>query len=494
MRALLISTYDMGRQPFGLASPAAWLRAAGWDVVCLDLAKDQFDAGRIEGAALVGFHLPMHTATRLAGPIIARTRTLNPSARLCAYGVYAPLNEPWLRALGVDAVFGGEFESELTRWAGAAGLKVCATETTSDLKARATAVRADVKCATETNTGPKASATKTPSSQPIPVAQPFRAARVGRVPRIRFLVPDRATLPPLSQYATLQFPDGTRRLVGYTEASRGCRHRCRHCPIVPVYDGQFRIVQPEVVLADVNAQVAAGARHVTFGDPDFLNGPRHALRIVEALHAEHPGVSYDVTIKIEHLLQHRDLLPRLAGTGCAFVTSAVESVDDRVLALLDKGHTRADFLQAVTLTERAGLTLVPTFVAFHPWLTLEGYCDLLDTVEQLNLIDHVAPIQFAIRLLVPEGSRLLELEAMRRHIQRFDPATLSYRWVHPDPRVDALHGEVSAVVGAKLTVDRRAAFDAIRTLAHDRAGLPCRPRKPARDRSTVPYLNEPWYC
>ncbi len=448
MRAVLISTYDLGRQPFGLASPAAWLRAAGWDVVCLDLAKDKFDAGRIAGAALVGFHLPMHTATRLAGPIIARARTLNPSARLCAYGVYAPLNEPWLRALGVDAVFGGEFESELTRWAGH----------TRDLS-------------------------QTPG-----------AARVGRVPRIRFLVPDRATLPPLSRYATLQFPDGTRRLVGYTEASRGCRHRCRHCPIVPVYDGQFRIVQPEVVLADVNAQVAAGARHVTFGDPDFLNGPRHALRIVEALHAEHPGVSYDVTIKVEHLLRHGDLLPRLAGTGCAFVTSAVESVDDRVLALLDKGHTRADFLQAVTLTERAGLTLVPTFVAFHPWLTLEGYCDLLDTVEQLNLIDHVAPIQFAIRLLVPEGSRLLELEAMRRHIQGFDPATLSYRWVHPDPRVDALHGEVSAIVGAKLTVDRRAAFDAIRTLAHDRAGLPCRPRKPARDRSTVPYLNEPWYC
>ncbi len=449
MRAVLVSTYDLGRQPFGLASPAAWLRAAGWDVVCLDLAKDKFDAGRIDGAALVGFHLPMHTATRLAGPIIARTRTLNPSARLCAYGVYAPLNEPWLRTLGVDAVFGGEFESELTRWAGH----------TRDLS-----------------------------------QTPLRAARVGRVPRIRFLVPDRATLPPLSRYATLQFPDGTRRLVGYTEASRGCRHRCRHCPIVPVYDGQFRIVQPEVVLADVNAQVAAGARHVTFGDPDFLNGPRHALRIVEALHAEHPGVSYDVTIKVEHLLRHRDLLPRLAGTGCAFVTSAVESVDDRVLALLDKGHTRADFLQAVTLTERAGLTLVPTFVAFHPWLTLEGYCDLLDTVQQLNLIDHVAPIQFAIRLLVPEGSRLLELEAMRRHIQGFDPATLSYRWVHSDPRVDALHGEVSAIVGAKLTVDRRAAFDAIRTLAHDRAGLPCRPRKPARDRSTVPYLNEPWYC
>ena len=135
-------------------------------------------------------------------------------------------------------------------------------------------------------------------------------------------------------------PGGGRRLVGYTEASRGCRHLCRHCPVVPIYDGQFRVVQPEVVLADIDAQVAAGAGHITFGDPDFFNGPTHAMRIVAALHAKHPAVSYDVTIKVEHLLQHRDLVPRLAATGCAFVTSAVESVDDRVLALLDKGHTR----------------------------------------------------------------------------------------------------------------------------------------------------------
>ena len=134
-------------------------------------------------------------------------------------------------------------------------------------------------------------------------------------------------------------------MVGYTEASRGCRHLCRHCPVVPIYNGQFRVVQPDVVLADIDAQVAAGARHITFGDPDFFNGPTHAMRIVEALHAAHPDVTYDVTIKVEHLLQHRDLLPRLADTGCAFVTSAVESIDDRVLRLLDKGHTRAGLLR-----------------------------------------------------------------------------------------------------------------------------------------------------
>src|SRR5205807_1271261 len=115
---------------------------------------------------------------------------------------------------------------------------------------------------------------------------------------------------------------------------------------------------------------------------------------------------YDVTIKVEHLLRHRDLLPRLVDTGCVFVTSAVESLDDRVLAILDKGHSRADFIEAVALCRHTGVALVPTFVAFHPWLTLDDYCDLIDTIAALDLVEHVAPIQLAIRLLVPEGSRL----------------------------------------------------------------------------------------
>jgi len=300
----------------------------------------------------------------------------------------------------------------------------------------------------------------------------------------------------LSKYATLQMPSGDRRLVGYTEASRGCRHLCRHCPVVPIYNGQFRVIQAEVVLADIAGQIAAGAQHITFGDPDFFNGPTHAMRIVDALHASHPGVTYDATIKVEHLLQHRELLPRLADTGCAFVISAVESLDNRVLALFDKGHTREGFFEAVALCRQASVTLVPTFVAFHPWLSLESYCDLLDTIARLDLIDHVAPIQLAIRLLVPEGSRLLALDEMRAHIGRFDPATLTYRWAHPDPRVDALQRDVTALVGMRLTNDRRALFAEITALAHDRAGLPARAfdSRPARARATVPYLNEPWYC
>jgi radical SAM superfamily enzyme YgiQ (UPF0313 family) len=464
--ALLISTYEMGRQPFGLASAAAWLAAGGWTVACLDAVKEKLQVEQLSGPELIAFHLPMHTATRLAGPVIAAARRVNPSARICAFGLYAPLNADWLRGLGADEIFGGEFEAELAAWAG------------------------------DTNRKKPRSSPSTQSQEisAISAVSPVFSDR-DPLPKIHFLVPDRSGLPALSKYATLQMPGGERRLVGYTEASRGCRHLCRHCPVVPIYEGQFRVVQADVVMADVAAQVAAGARHITFGDPDFFNGPTHAMRIVTALHQAHPDVSYDVTIKVEHLLQHRDLVPRLAATGCAFVTSAIESVDDEVLRLFDKGHTRAGFLEAVALCRGAGVTLVPTFVAFHPWLSLASYCDLLDTIDALDLVDHLSPIQLAIRLLVPQGSRLLELDEMRAHLGAFDAGTLTYRWTHPDPRVDELQRVVMALVGTRLTADRRRLFDEVRALAHERAAVPYpADTRPARARATVPYLNEPWYC
>src|SRR4029453_15505882 len=102
MQVLLISTYDLGRQPFGLASPAAFLRRAGHDVVCADLTRTQLPESAVQSAALVAFYLPMHTATRIALPVIDRVRALHPAAHLCAYGLYAPLNAQLLRERGVQ--------------------------------------------------------------------------------------------------------------------------------------------------------------------------------------------------------------------------------------------------------------------------------------------------------------------------------------------------------------------------------------------------------
>jgi len=407
----------------------------------------------VREASLVGVYLPMHTATRLALPVIDRLRAINPAATLCAYGLYAPLNAALLRARGVTIVLGAEAEADL--------VEVAAGRHSIDGSAE-----------------PSASDRRT-------------------LPRLAFVTPDRSALPPLARYATLQMPDGSQRVAGATDATRGCKHRCRHCPIVPVYDGQFRVVPVEVVLADIDQQVAAGATHITFGDPDFLNGPTHARKIVDALHRRHPQVTYDATIKVEHLLKHRDLLPVLAATGCLFITSAVESIDDEVLTRLEKGHTRTDFVEAVARCRDAGLVLVPTFVAFTPWTTLDGYRALLATVRSLDLVEHVAPIQWAIRLLVTEGSRLLELADVAARLEPFDPKTLTYPWRHCDPRVDRLQQDIMRLVGVRTMASRSEVFDKVSTLAAAADGdgvLSSRPRRAAIERATIPYLNEPWYC
>jgi len=460
MPSLLIATYDLGRQSFGLASGAAALAAAGVEAICADLSRDPLPESVVREADLIAFFLPMHTATRLAIPVIDRVRAMNPRATLCAYGLYAPLNAALLRERGITEIIGGEFEDDLA----ALGRDHVSTSGTSSTSS---------------------------TSSTLHVAR--RTSHV--VPRVRFLVPVRNSLPPLARYASLQW-GSERRVVGYTEASRGCKHRCRHCPIVPVYDGRFRIVPREIVVEDIRRQVAAGAQHITFGDPDFFNGPRHAVAIVRELASEFPGLSYDVTIKVEHLLAHAGLLRELAATGCAFLTSAVESIDDRVLAKLDKGHTAADFEAAVALCRGAGLTLSPTFVPFTPWTTLEGYCALLQTIDRLDLIDQVAPIQLAIRLLIPEGSQLLELEDVRASVRPFDPHSLTYRWAHEVEAVDLLQREVGTIVGKRLNAPRRDVFGEIWSAAHRAAELDAvlREDRELVPRAAVPYLNEPWYC
>jgi radical SAM superfamily enzyme YgiQ (UPF0313 family) len=451
VHVVLINTYDLGRQPFGVASPAAWLRRAGADVETIDVSRQELSARSIERADLIAFYLPMHTATRLALPVIDRVRAANPSAAICAYGLYAQLNEELLRQHGVTIVLGPEAEQDLVELAGAAAAG-----------AQAPALRTSLQ-----------------------------------LPRLAFIQPDRAGLPALDRYASLQMPDGSRKIVAATDATRGCKHRCRHCPIVPVYDGQFRVVPVDVVLADIRAQVEQGATHVSFGDPDFFNGPTHARKIVEALQREFPGLTYDAIIKVEHLLAHRELLPVLAATGCLFVTSAVESVDDEVLAKLEKGHTRADFIAAAGLCREAGLTLVPTFVAFTPWTTIDGYVDLLNVVDGLGLAAHVAPVQWSIRLLVTWASRLLELDDIKAGVGPFDSKTLTYPWKHSDPRVDALQQQVMQLAGKSLAGSREDNFVAVRELAYLARGAGKTSRRidlVLPSRSAIPYMNEPWYC
>ena len=534
MKVILISTYELGHQPFGLASPAAWLRARGATVTCLDLSREALREDCIREADLVAFYVPMHTATRLATQLIDVVKTLNPGARLCFYGLYAPVNEAYLRARGVSDIFGGEFEAALAQLVdemaptGAASARADAGDDVAEGAPGGNAQDNVAQGGGAQRDGDAASSRRKDGTASVGEMNPVvarderlreeRSRRISPVislERLDFIVPDRTGLVPLREYAHVMLPDGGHLVAGYTEASRGCKHLCRHCPIVPVYGGVFRIVPREIVLEDIRRQVAAGAEHITFGDPDFFNGPAHALAIVREMHREFPRHTYDVTIKVEHLLKHSEQLAVLRDTGCLFVTTAVESVDDAMLERLAKGHTRADFLALVARFRELGLVLQPTFVPFTPWTTLAGYRDLLAVIAEQELIENIAPIQLGIRLLIPAGSRLLELAEMRRYAGAFDPGSLFHPWKHDDARVDALAERVQqlAAMGDKLAWTRSETFARIwQAAAHaeaqaaegraDQAAMggsasvftPLGQQPMFAARPAIPHFTEPWYC
>src|ERR1051325_1772756 len=472
---LLISCYELGHQPLGLAWPRAFLARAGLAADTLDLAVEPWDDAKIRRATVVAIAVPMHTALRLGVRAARRIRKGNPHCRIAFLGLYAVLNADYLLDGIADAVFGGEYEEALVDYA------------------------------------------RTPHA----TCDTPHAAR-----KQSFPVPNRDSLPALSSYTRLR-KDGAEVLTGYVEASRGCLHHCLHCPIPPVYNGRFFVVPQNVVLEDIRRLISRGARHITFGDPDFLNGPTHALRLVRALDAEFPNVTYDFTAKITHLLRHRAALDEFAATGCAFIVSAVESPSDVVLRQLDKGptrgasgcafivsaveslsavvlrqldkgHTRADVVAAFALTRAAGIVLRPSLLPFTPWETLDGYLDLLDFANSADLVDQIDPVQLTIRLLIPPGSALLGRAEIQPFLGELEPAAFGYRWTHPDPRMDALHAEVTALVSAATEEgeDPAATIARLHRLAAHRAGRPCSGgmRLPPPERPIPARLTEPWFC
>ncbi|HKV84481.1 MAG TPA: CUAEP/CCAEP-tail radical SAM protein [Ktedonobacterales bacterium] len=464
---LLVSTYELGHQPLSLASPGALLRAAGFSPRLLDLSVVEQQDTDFAEARLVAIAVPMHTALRLGVRVEQRVRAVNPTATICFYGLYASLNAEYLLRTCADAVIGGECEAALV----ALAQSLAASENGHLPETAIPGVR-----------------TRTTFASPV-------------IARIPFAVPDRAGLPPLDRYARLATGSDTTP-AGYVEASRGCLHTCAHCPITPIYGGRFFVVPRDIVLADIRAQVAAGATHITFGDPDFLNGPGHSLAIVRAMRAEFPTITFDATIKIEHIIERRQVFAELRELGCAFVVSAVESLSANVLRHLRKGHSRQDVIEALRVLEEADIPMRPTLVAFTPWTTARDYMDVLDFVAEQGLVEHVAPVQYTIRLLVPPGSALLEADDTAGWLGALDEENFTYRWRHPDPRMDALQIELAALVEEQTARDASNAevFAAIRaraarTLAMaPSAAFAGAASDEAPMRRPVPHLTEAWFC
>ena len=437
---LLISCYELGHRPMGLTRPLGALEDAGFFPDAIDIAVEPLDAEKVKRARFIGISVPMHTALRLGVHLLQRISDLNPDVSICMYGLYAELNADYLLSHGVDFCISGETSNQL----------VALVQSVAEKK-------------------------QTEKQTPRPTII-------------------NGKLPALEKYARFE-DNGEVRTVGYTETTHGCKHLCTHCPIPPVYNGKFFAVQRETVLDEIQKQVAEGATHITFGDPDFLNGPLHGLRILRAMHDAFPNLTFDFTTKIEHILKHRKYFSEFAQLGCRFVISAVESLSDKVLTILEKQHTRSDVEIAIEIVHGAGIALRPTWVPFTPWTTLDDYLEILEFVDTHHLIYHVDPVQYAVRLLIPPGSYLLNRPETKPLSLTLDQTAFSYIWAHPDARMDELHKTVNALIekDARISVDALETFYRIWELAADMQGQTM--SKKRRERHLpAPHITEAWFC
>lgn len=463
-RLLLLSTFELGAQPLGCAAPTALLRAAGHEVRQRDLSVEDWPEEDLLWAEAVACSVPMHTAMRLGLQALERLRARRPRLPIAFHGLYAPA----ALTTGVlgpgDLAAAGDVDAALLSWA---------------------------SWASDSQHGQEGETTQVS----IGLA-PIKSRELDD-----WLLPARGDLPTLDRYARLVAGDEL-RLVGAVEASQGCNHTCRHCPVPVIYAGRSRPLAKEAVAADIDQLVLAGAGHIHFADPDFLNRPRHALAVARQLHERHGELSFDATIKVSHILRHAPLFAELASYGLSFVISAFESTSETVLAHLDKGHVLADEEQAVAILRAVGVEIRPSLLPFTPWTVREDLLELFDFIARNDLIWNVDPVQYGVRLLIPPGSLLLEPqdELLEQAITGYDKAALGFTWRSPDPLLDELQQEIAALselaaVGAEAINE---SYRAIRDLTYRRlsrrdrgAPEPTSIGVPGPER---PRLSESWFC
>src|SRR5205823_12167205 len=114
-RILLVSCYELGHQPIGVAQPLGFLESAGYQPAAMDIAIEELDGDQLRRAGVVGISVPMHTALRLGVQVAEVVRRVNPESHICFYGLYASINAGYLLQHVADSVIGGEYEGPLVK-------------------------------------------------------------------------------------------------------------------------------------------------------------------------------------------------------------------------------------------------------------------------------------------------------------------------------------------------------------------------------------------
>ena len=305
-------------------------------------------------------------------------------------------------------------------------------------------------------------------------------------------VPDRTILPSITDYSHIV--DGSNNLIaGSVETTYGCKHECTHCPVPIEFKGMFKTFGTEKIITDVTNQVEEGAKHISFNDPDFFNGPKHALKILQLLNEKHPSITYDSTIKVEHILKYPDYFQELKNLNMLFVISAFETTNDHVLNILQKNHSFNDLNKAVELSLENNIDIRPTWMPFSPWTEQNDLISIIKLIENYKLRETVDPIQLTIKLLVPKNSLILKRPEMKEYLLDYDPASFSYAWQYKFPNIDNIQNELFTYVLQHESENEYTQYLGLVDILESHTNETLLNSEKYSQR-IVPKLSETWFC
>lgn len=404
-KVLLVSNFEGGFQPMTVASAITPLVKAGFDVSVLDTYVDGIQEEMFDEPHMVAISIPLFDALFAGIEIAALVRKRNPRAHITFFGQYATINATRLAGKYSDTCVSGEWDVPLV---------ALARHLSGDTQLMLPGI-VDSEMAARGET-----------------VHPY-------ISRDEIHLPTRDMLPPLHKYPQKQVEVllGHEAVVGSTEIARGCHHKCLYCSVYAAYDGKVNTLEESIVLEDVRNLVKGGMTHLTFVDADFFNTKHQGIKILRQLHAEFPELTYDFTLRVDHILENKEYLTEMAGLNVKFVTSALEFPTQEVLDAVAKYTSLEDVEEAVSFLRGTGIKLNPTFIMFNPWIGLEDLAAFRAFVEKNDLDNIIDPIQYETRLHLYKGSPLLQTAS----VQALDLTEEEFHvdWKHPDPRVDELY-------------------------------------------------------
>jgi radical SAM superfamily enzyme YgiQ (UPF0313 family) len=405
----LVSTYEGGMQPLGLATAAAHLLSAGHHVKCCDSFIAAPSLEDLCHQDLVAFSIPLFESVEPAINLFSQTRQLRANLPIVFYGTYAMLNREALLAKGADGVILGDWEGVLV----------------------------DVAAHISDGIGLDESITGLATCRGLAAPVYLRRGH---------MVPERSVLPALSNYS---YSEAVKRIgsgvvVGNVETARGCRFSCSYCSVFAASKQTVTVFPESVVLADIAQVAKLGATHVCFADAEFLNAPAHALRIVSQMHEAFPDMTFDFTTRADLIAEDPGRIDQIVSCGGKFVTTAFEFPKQEVLNAINKQFTVKTLKRALEVCRTAGLGINPTFLLFNPWISFEDLESFSQFLLENNLENEVDPIQLQTRLWLYKGSPLLRSPEVQSKIESENQ--FNYEWRHSDPDVEQVFKIVTSDV------------------------------------------------